>query len=421
MFSSVSNAALEFISSVLSFFYSLPVVGGNYGVAIILLTLAVMVVLMPLTLKATRSTIAMTQLQPELRELQKKYKDDKQQLNQEMMALYQQSGVNPIGGCLPMLAQLPVFLLLFNVIRGLARHVYEKPYFALADHAHRLAGATPDTGATFDPQYLSRNSELYQDLSQETEMGFGPFDLAAQAGDVLQNNVIRSLPYLLLIAFVVATSYYQQRQISRRTNQPDNPTPQQQTQQQLLRILPLMSGIWSFFFPAGLVLYWATSNVFRIGQQAYIAKAMYSEDGPGTKALAAQAKAAAMADAVDDEPAAKSADDNSSASAPAKKRNKNKSAAADDTIVDDTAVADTVADTAESGRSNGRPKSSSNGDNGDNGAGLSREEAWAQRRAARQARTKNKSERKAAGGSDTGGRITPKGTKPPAAKKKRKR
>lgn len=140
MFDQIRDVSLEAVSALLAFFYELPVVGGSYGFAIILLTLAVMVILMPLTLKATRSTIKMTQLQPELKRLQKEYKDDRQALNEQMMALYQSNGVNPVGGCLPMLAQLPVFLLLFNVLRGLSRRVSDLPYYEVAQRAQENAG-----------------------------------------------------------------------------------------------------------------------------------------------------------------------------------------------------------------------------------------------------------------------------------------
>jgi len=256
MFNFVKDLALESIAWLLAFFYELPVVGGSYGFAIMLMTATVMIVLMPLTLKATRSTIKMTQLQPELRALQKKYKDNKAELNPAMMELYREHGVNPVGGCLPMLAQLPVFLVLFNVLRGLTQRVSEKPYFSLSDRAHELVGSAVTNADTFDPLYLDQTSQMYQDLTQDTELVFGPFDLSLVAGDVARNTPMQAIPYLLLILFVVLTSYYQQRQISaRRSNKPENPTPQQQTQEQLMRIIPLFSGITGFFFPAGLVLY----------------------------------------------------------------------------------------------------------------------------------------------------------------------
>lgn len=419
MFTQITDVSLEAVSALLAFFYSLPVVGGSYGVAIMLLTFAVMVLLMPLTLKATRSTIKMTQLQPELKALQKKYKgsEDRQAMNQEMMALYQANGVNPVGGCLPMLAQLPVFLLLFNVLRGLSRRVSDLPYYTLSQRAQEIStgvATDPADAEKFDPQYLDKDSELYVSLSEQTEIGFGPFDLSARAWDVLLDNVFTSIPYLLLIVFVVLSSYYQQRQISsRRGAVPDDPTPQQRTQQQLLRILPLMSGIWSFLFPAGLVLYWATSNLFRIGQQSYITRSLYAEDGEGTKAMQAMEDAKKREGEEDATDSAASAKDGTSGSTNGQKGSKS------------------------GGGSGGRAGGGKRATAGTNGAGKvngsgsdrggepvsagDRNEAWARRRAER-AKTKPSRKASSSGGSGAASsRVTPKGTKPTAAKKKRKR
>ena len=269
------------IARVLAFFYSLPVVGGSYGLAIILLTLAVMVVLMPLTIRATRSTIKMQQVQPKLKELQRKYKDDKATLNTELMELYKAEGINPVGGCLPMVAQLPVFLVLFRVLQGLSRRVSETAYYSIAEHARSLKGLPSVQGHTFDPKYLDPTSTMYRDLHGSDSMPFGPFDLAKHPIDAIQSSFLRGIPYLLLIVFVVATSFYQQRQISAR-RQPGQPALMNPQQEMIMKFLPLMSGIWSFAFPAGLVFYWATSNTFRIVQQAYITKAFYTgEEGRG--------------------------------------------------------------------------------------------------------------------------------------------
>ncbi len=418
MFNTVKDFSLDAVASVLAFFYSLPVVGGSYGVAIMLLTATVMIMLMPLTLKATRSTIKMTQLQPELKKLQKEYKDDKANLNQAMMALYQENGVNPVGGCLPMLAQLPVFLLLFNVLRGLTRRVSEKPYFAVSERAHDLLGV-PSTGAdTFDPNHLEKSTELYQSLSTQTEMLFGPFDLASTAWEVVQDNPLSSIPYILLILFVVGSSYYQQRQVSsRRGAMPDNPTPQQQTQQQLLRILPLMSGVWSFLFPAGLVLYWATSNLFRIGQQAYITKALYKDDLRQGKVSADDAEGSMSATSDDEPEAAAGKPSKGKSTKPAKSTKPSK---AGDQPKTSGKAGSANGDTADSLIGDGRPgRKDASAGNGSppSGGGADRDEAWARRRAQRTKAQATKKNSSAEGSS----RVTPKGTKPPAAKKKRKR
>ena len=110
----------DLIASVLAFFYEY--VFQSYGLSIILLTLAVMIVATPLTLKSTKSMLQMQRLQPELKAIQNRYKDDRPKMNEELMAFYQENGINPLGGCLPMVVQLPIFLVLFRVVLKRRRH-----------------------------------------------------------------------------------------------------------------------------------------------------------------------------------------------------------------------------------------------------------------------------------------------------------
>src|ERR671930_1442919 len=104
----------------LAWFYDL---WPSYGVAIILLTLAVRLVLFPLTAKQAKSMLAMQRVQPELKRLQQKYKNDRQKLNEEMMKFYKEHQINPLAGCLPLLLQMPLFIILYRVIRGLTHTV----------------------------------------------------------------------------------------------------------------------------------------------------------------------------------------------------------------------------------------------------------------------------------------------------------
>ena len=439
------NFLMEAVARILAFFYSLPVVGGSVGVAIILLTAVVMIVLMPLTLRATRSTIKMQEMQPRLKELQKKHKDDKQTLNAELMALYQENGINPVGGCLPMLAQLPVFLVLFNVLRGLSRRVSEAPFFAIAEQAREQVGGAPVVAETFEPRHLDVGSDLYLDISQQTELNFGPFDLAQEARNVIQNDVLAGIPYVILILFVVATSFYQQRQVSARRTGAVGMNPQQEM---ILKVLPLASGIWSFLFPAGLVVYWATMNVLRIGQQAFITRAYYGHkddddaggdaadgDDSGVKAGAAKSGGKSGADkSGNNKSGGKSgADKSGSAKSGASKagnkksggnrsggggkgggsRNSGSGAAGKKPANAATEGADDLADDLadDTAATNG---SAANGSE----SAVDRAEAWAKRR--QRAKARGGSTRTQADSSSSS-RITPKGTKPGSSKKKRKR
>ncbi|NND01978.1 MAG: membrane protein insertase YidC, partial [Acidimicrobiia bacterium] len=247
-----------------------------------LLTLGIMIVVMPLTLRATKSTIRMSMVAPELKRIQKEFKDDKERQNEEMMALYREHGINPVGGCLPVLAQAPIFLVLFQVIRGLTRRFEDAPFAGVVNKVYEVqdrASAAPQPDEFF-PRYLDRSSDMFNSLIGRNEMTFlRVFDLGAQPNEVISSSLVKAIPYLLLIAFLVGSSFYQQKQITARRSPTgdgeENPVLQQQ--QAILRFLPFLTGIWSFFFPTGLSLYWATSNTFRIGQQAYITRTIYSK------------------------------------------------------------------------------------------------------------------------------------------------
>ena len=264
------------IANVLAYFYDLT---NSFGGAIILLTLAVMVVVTPLTLKSTRSMIAMQQMQPELRKLQAKYKDDRQKLNEEMMAFYKEHNINPLGGCLPLIVQMPVFIVLYRVLLGLVKlpGYGEDMGRAAGLFARNMAGGGTYAGyGTFDPGYLSHQSGLYQALDGVREMNFAGLDLAASATGILSlDGLVAALPYFVLVAIIGVTAWYQQKQIQARNagNQPQvNPQ-----QQMLMKIMPFFLPVISLTLPAGIVLYFLVSNTYRIAQQAFITRTMYDE------------------------------------------------------------------------------------------------------------------------------------------------
>lgn len=262
------DGIFEFSARILDFFYDLV---PNYVVAIVLLTLLVMVITTPLTLKGTRSMIKMQLLQPELKKIQERHKGgDRNEMNQELMAFYQENQLNPLGGCFPLLVQAPVFLLLFRLIQGLTRR---------------------GTDGTFDPKYLDEGSRLYQSLDQRTEMLSFGLDLSESTTDALGQSIIHGLPYLILILVMIGAQYLQQKQVSARGSSAAA-MPQQQM---LLKVMPAFFGVISIGFPAALVVYWVTSSVYRIGLQGYITKSLYSgDDSPGAQARKAADEARAL-------------------------------------------------------------------------------------------------------------------------------
>jgi YidC/Oxa1 family membrane protein insertase len=241
------------IAAVLAFFYS---VVPNFGAAIILLTVAVMVILTPLTIKQTRSMLVMQKLQPQLKRLQEEHKNDRAALNEAVMALYKEHNASPLGGCLPMLLPFPVFFALFRVLEGLSRKI----------------------GGKSVPKYLKSSTLMYKDIVAQhgTLKAFG-MDLSKSAGSV-KGSLITTLPFFVLLLLMVGTQYYQQRQLTSR-----NPAAAQGQQAQIMKFFPIMFGVLSIRFPAGVVVYWTVSNIIRIFQQW----AMYRYD-PKVKALVEQ-------------------------------------------------------------------------------------------------------------------------------------
>ncbi len=194
------------------FFFHNSIV-SDYGIAIILLTVAVRLVILPLTIKQTKSMYEMQKLQPKIKELQEKHKGNKEKLQQEMMKFYAENKVNPFGGCLPLILQLPIIIALYRMLLGTKAIIKATSFFGLL-----VLGTSPSTA------------------------------LAA--------GILTFVPYLVLIALMAITTYLPQRMMST--------DPQQQKMG--LIMVPLMVFI-AWRLPAGVLVYWVTTNVWTIAQQ----------------------------------------------------------------------------------------------------------------------------------------------------------
>ena len=234
------------MGTVLAWFYALL---PSYGLAIALLTVAVRVLLIPLTTKQVKSQQAMQRIQPELKRLQAKYKDDRQKLNEEMMKFYKEHKVNPVAGCLPLLLQTPLFLVLYRLILGLT---------------HRP-----------EPKHLPRSSEMFRSLVQSGgKMVSWGIDLAQSASS--QKGFGHAWPFYVLIALTVGTGYYQQRQMTARM-----PAGSANAQMKMIgRVFPLMIGLISFRIPAGVVVYFIVSNIWQVAQQEVTFRTLGPVTGP---------------------------------------------------------------------------------------------------------------------------------------------
>ncbi len=251
----------EIIAQVFAFLFDLT---SSYAMAIILLTVLVRLILLPLTLKQTRSMQGMAKLQPEIKKLQEKHGGDRQAMNEEVMKLYKEHKVNPAGGCLPILLQAPIFIGLYRVVNGLTRNV------ELSGLMIRVA----------KPQYLSNGTELYRSLvrSGGAMKSFG-IDLAQSAQGVTGSSLTR-LPYILLVVLVGVTGYLQQVITNKQQGPPA--TAQAAQMQRTMKFLPIFFAFISFNIQSAVVLYWIVGNLWIIVQGQILRK--LNPVVPGTEA-----------------------------------------------------------------------------------------------------------------------------------------
>jgi YidC/Oxa1 family membrane protein insertase len=230
----VFQPLIDAFDHVLVFFHDS--VGLSWGMSIIALTVCVRTVLIPLTLKQFRSMQSLQRLAPEIKELQQKYKDDRQRLNQEMMKFYQENKVNPFGSCLPLVAQLPVFLALFYMLR-------EDLKIDICGPEARILAAVPGKGL----------SEIGCD---QVDPGSASFlfvnDLTAKAtGATLVILLVLYVGSQLLSSVLMAVTA-------------------DRNQRFIMIALPFVFVPFIQSFPAGLIVYWITTNFWTVGQQYII-------------------------------------------------------------------------------------------------------------------------------------------------------
>lgn len=239
------NALQHFLGSALAFFYELI---PSFGVAIILLTIAINLVLFPLTLRQTRATRSFQEIQPEIKRIQSEHKDDKEQMQKELARVQKEAGATPGGCLLPMLIQLPVWFALFRVFRNVAL----------------IAAGTSDVVPV-----IPTDSSLLEAI-QGGQTQFLGMSLGTTMSDGIAAGLFGAVPYAVLLLAMVSAQYLQQWNAQRGGQASATGDSPRGTQQVVTRMMPLFIGFISWRFPAGLVLYWATSNVVRLGSQSLI-------------------------------------------------------------------------------------------------------------------------------------------------------
>ena len=241
------SSLIGIVEQVLVFLYGFT---HNYGVAIILLTIIIRALMYPLMQKQMTSMMETQKIQPLMQEIQKKYKNDKEKMNQELMKLYKEHKVNPMGGCLPLIVQMPILILFFQVLREFKYHIPNTNII--------------DGGFLWIQNEVIYLGEMVAGLAAPDKL-FGVIQFSGN------EYFIGILPIL-----VGASMYFQQKLTTPSapaTNQGSSSSnPTASTQKMMTTIMPLMIGFISFTLPSGLSLYWFTSTLFGIGQQFLINK-----------------------------------------------------------------------------------------------------------------------------------------------------
>jgi YidC/Oxa1 family membrane protein insertase len=261
----------EIPAALLAWFYS---VTHNYVLAIALIAVVVMAIITPLTLKSTKGMLEMQRLAPEMRKLQQLHRNDRQKLNEEMMKLYQEHKVNPMSSCLPLLAQMPVFIIMFRILHGLT-YTPSAAATPIVKTIYSAAGQDVPSELGFVPRYISHTSDLYTSLFGQTEMNSFGLDLAKSPAEALSEGLGTGLIYALLVVALAGLYFLQQRMVAARAAISPTMSP---AQQKLMQYLPVAFAVFQVFFLTGLIVYYMAQAVLRIGQQAYITRRFYGHE-----------------------------------------------------------------------------------------------------------------------------------------------
>jgi YidC/Oxa1 family membrane protein insertase len=238
----LANVIQDAFSPLISLFEAIMVfihahvVGGSWGLAIVGLTVLIRAVLVPLTYKQLKSMQEMQRLAPEIAALKEKYKDDKQRQQQEMMKFYQEKGINPLASCLPLLLQLPVFISLFYMLRtDLKKHI---------------------CGPALTAHHIVTSKAIEKATCNEVDPHSAKFLFIPDITNKATGAVLVVLIVLYIGSQIASTL------IATATADP--------TQRRMMLLLPLIFVIILYRYPAGLLVYWITTNLWTIGQQYLI-------------------------------------------------------------------------------------------------------------------------------------------------------
>lgn len=220
--------------------------GWAWGLSIVSLVVLIRIALIPLFVKQIKSTRNMQAIQPKLKKIQERYKNDRQRQSEEMMKLYRETGTNPFSSCFPILAQAPFFFALYQVLNKMANN--QAVSFLTADLV--------DSG---------RNAHIFGAPIAARFMD-GADKIASLNAEQLSVRIVT----VVMIVMMSASQFYTQRQLMTKNVDTSVKTPFMQQQKVLMYVFPVMFAVFGINFPVGVLIYWLTTNVWTLGQQMYV-------------------------------------------------------------------------------------------------------------------------------------------------------
>src|SRR4030088_441701 len=256
----VFSPLITLFESIMVFIHD-NVVGGSWGLAIIGLTVVIRAALVPLTFRQLKSMQEMQRLAPQISALKEKYKDDKQRQQQEIMKFYQENKINPLASCLPLLLQLPVFISLFYMLRSdLKKHICGSQLVQHYNTVHHTAIAKV---SALPAKYIEKTS-CNTVAPHSAKFLFLPD---------ITNKATGAALVVLIVLYV--GSQLASTLVATATADPN--------QRRLMLLLPIVFVIILYRYPAGLLVYWITTNLWTIGQQLLIRRHMATHAPPPEK------------------------------------------------------------------------------------------------------------------------------------------
>ncbi|SEC24379.1 membrane protein insertase YidC [Streptomyces melanosporofaciens] len=251
--------------------------GWAWGLSIVSLVVLIRICLIPLFVKQIKSTRNMQALQPKMKAIQERYKSDKQRQSEEMMKLYKETGTNPLSSCLPILAQSPFFISLYQVLNHIANNrtvgvITDQALLDSARNAHIF-------GAPLSVKFMDSASKVES--------------LGASLTDV-------RIVTITMIVLMSASQFFTQRQLMTKNVDLTVKTPFMQQQKMLMYVFPIMFAVFGINFPVGVLVYWLTTNVWTMGQQMFVIR---RNPTPGSLAFKARQERLRAQGKLKEEPA----------------------------------------------------------------------------------------------------------------------